>query len=97
MIQRAAHHLLHGLRRDLFLACHIRSNKGQREQLVIRHGVVVPDIVRLRDQLLIDFMALFHDLCGVLLPVFLRENLLYRSLEHPEIKTVMSQQFPIRI
>lgn len=97
MIQRTAYHLLHGLRRDLFLACHIRSNKGQRKQLVIRHGVVVPDIVRLRDQLLIDFMALFHDLCGVLLPVFLRENLLYRSLEHPEIKTVMSQQFPIRI
>ena len=84
-----AHHLLHSLRRDLFPARDIRRDEGQREQLVIRHGIAVADVYRPLHQLAVDRPALFHDLGGVCRAVFLRQNLLHGMLEHPEVKAVI--------
>lgn len=84
VIQGTAHHLLHGRRRDLLSACHIRRDKGKGEQLVIRHGVIVADVVCLFDQLAIDLFALFHNVGGIFPAVFLAEHLFHGTLEHPK-------------
>ena len=89
VVQRAAHHLLHRLRRDPLPARDIRRDKGQREQLVIGHRIVIPDIVRLRDQLPVDRPALFHDIGRIRPAVLLGQNLLHGAFEHPEIKAVI--------
>ena len=90
MVQGVAHHLLDDLRRDAFFAGHIGGNEGQGEELVVGHGVVVSDVVRLLHQLAIDRSALLHDLSGVLLG----QHPFHRPLEHLKIKkTDMSPVF----
>ena len=89
MVERAAHYLLHGLRRDLLLARKVRRDERQREELVVDHGIVVADVIGPLHDLAADPLALSHDLRGAGLVVPLGEDLFHRTLKHPEIKTVI--------
>lgn len=71
MVERAAHYLLHGLRRDLF-ARKIRRDECQREELVVGHGIVVADVIGPLHDLAVDLL-LFRMISAA-------QALLYRSV-----------------
>ena len=67
----------------------VKAEKCKGKQLVVRHWVIVTDVIRFLDQFTIDLFALFHDVSGIFPAVFLCQNLFHRAFEHPEIKTVI--------